>query len=108
KTAWLHGGTARNLKAEVSVSFSKMKTAFKGLVNYSFDDPAKDFYAEEKEVFKGRVNEQGVANIDFKLPKITSAPGMLNAHFSTRVYEETGDFSIDMKTIPYAPYSSFV
>ncbi len=108
KSAWLHGGKARNLKAEVSVSFSKMKTGFKDLVNYSFDDPAKDFYAEEKEVFKGRVNEQGVANIDFKLPEITSAPGMLNAHFSTRVYEETGDFSIDMKTIPYASYSSFV
>ena len=59
-------------------------------------------------MFKGKVNEQGVASVNFKLPEITSAPGMLNAHFSTRVYEETGDFSIDMKTVPYAPYSSFV
>ncbi|WP_372774854.1 alpha-2-macroglobulin [Mangrovibacterium sp.] len=108
KTAWLHGGTAKNLKAQVSLSFSKAKTAFKGFYNYVFDDPAKDFYAEEQQVFDSRVDDKGVAPINFKLPQVTSAPGMLNAHFSTRVYEETGDFSIDVKTVPYAPYSSFV
>ena len=108
KTTWLHGGTAKNLKAQISVSFSKAKTTFKGFFNYVFDDPAKDFFADEQKVFDGRVNEKGVATLDFKLPKINSAPGMLNAHFSTRVYEETGDFSIDMLTVPYAPYSSFV
>ncbi|MCW0482641.1 alpha-2-macroglobulin family protein [Gaoshiqia sediminis] len=108
KTAWLHGGTAKNLKAKVSLSFSKTKTTFAGLFNYNFDDPAKEFYAEEQAVFSGKVDDKGLANINFKLPQISSAPGMLNAHFSTRVYEETGDFSIDMKTVPYAPYPSFV
>jgi hypothetical protein len=108
KTAWLHGGTAKNLKAQVSASFSQTKTSFKGLFNYVFDDPAKNFYAEEKDVFNGQVNEQGTVSIAFKLPKITSAPGMLNAHFTTRVFEETGDFSIDVQTVPYAPYTSFV
>ncbi|PTN10384.1 alpha-2-macroglobulin [Mangrovibacterium marinum] len=108
KTAWLHGGTAKNLKAQVALSFSKAKTSFKGYFNYNFDDPAKNLYSEEQEVFKGKVNEQGVAAVNFKLPEINSAPGMLNAHFSSRVYEETGDFSIDAKTVTYAPYSSFV
>ncbi len=108
KTAWLHGGIAKNLKAQVSLSFSKSKTTFKDLFNYVFDDPAKDFYAEEQEVFNGKVDEKGNAVVNFKLPKISSAPGMLNAHFSTRVYEETGDFSIDVQTVPYAPYASFV
>ncbi len=108
KTAWLHGGTAKNLKAQISLSFSKAKTAFKGFFNYVFDDPAKDFYAEEQQVFDDKVDDKGVAPISFKLPQMTSAPGMLNAHFNSRVYEETGDFSIDVQTVPYAPYSSFV
>lgn len=108
KTAWLHGGKAKNLKANVDLSFSPKKTSFDGYFNFAFDDPAKNFYAEEQEVFKGRVDENGLVKLDFQLPKISSAPGMLNAHFSSRVYEETGDFSIDVKTVPYAPYSSFV
>ncbi|MGQ8337710.1 alpha-2-macroglobulin family protein [Sunxiuqinia sp. A32] len=108
KSSWLTGATAKNLKAQISVSFSKLKTSFNGYFNYHFDDPAKEFFVEETEVFNGKINEKGEAPINFKLPKITSAPGMLNAHFSTRVYEETGDFSIDMQTVPYAPYSSFV
>ncbi|MGV8091776.1 MAG: alpha-2-macroglobulin [Mangrovibacterium sp.] len=106
--AWLHGGIAQNLKARVSVNFSKSKTAFTGYANYLFDDPARDFSVEEKQVFDGRTNSQGIADIGFDMPKMPSAPGMLNAHFTTRVFEETGDFSIDVKTIPYAPFNSFV
>ena len=108
KTAWLHGGIAKNLKAQIAVSFSKTKTTFKGFFNYNFDDPAKELYSEEQEIFTGKVDELGGADVHFKLPKITSASGMLNAHFSTRVYEETGDFSIDVQSVSYAPYSSFV
>ncbi|WP_423129338.1 alpha-2-macroglobulin family protein [Gaoshiqia sp. Z1-71] len=108
QVSWLHGAIAKNLKAQVSVSFSKTKTTFKGYVNYVFDDPAKYFYAEEQEVFNDKINDEGVAAVNFKLSELTSAPGMLNAHFSSRVYEETGDFSTDVQTIPYAPYRSFV
>lgn len=106
--AWLYGGIAQNLKARVSVNFSKSKTAFPGYPNYVFDDPARDFSVEERQVFEGRTNGRGIAEIGIEMPKMPSAPGMLNAHFTTRVFEETGDFSIDVKTIPYAPFSSFI
>ena len=36
------------------------------------------------------------------------APGMLRAKFTTRVFEKSGDFSIDQQTIPCSPYSSYV
>ena len=108
KAEWLNGGKAKNLKAQVSLSFSKSNTYFKNYFNYNFDDPSKDFYSEEEQVFDGRINSEGAASIDVQMPNLKSAPGMLNAHFSTRVYEEGGDFSIDVKTVPYAPYSSFV
>ena len=36
------------------------------------------------------------------------APGMLKASFRTRVFEESGDYSIDRFSIPYSPYKSYV
>lgn len=107
-SGWLHGGTAQNLKAGITLNFSKDKTAFKAWPAYVFDDPARDFMVEERQVFDGRLDDQGVVLVNFEMPKIASAPGMLKAHFTTRVYEGTGDFSIDVKTYPYAPFHSFV
>ena len=106
--AWLHGGIAKNLKARISVNFSQAKTTFKGYPNYVFNDPAREFSVQEQQVFDNRINEQGIASLGFEMPEMPSAPGMLNAHFTTRVFEETGDFSIDVKTYSYAPFNSFV
>ncbi|MGV8140085.1 MAG: alpha-2-macroglobulin [Mangrovibacterium sp.] len=106
--AWLHGGIARNLKARISVTFSQAKVSFKGFPNYVFNDPSREFSVQEQQVFDNRINEQGIAVAAFEMPEIPSAPGMLNAHFTTRVFEETGDFSTDVKTYSYAPFSSFV
>jgi len=108
KATWLHGGIAKNLKARIAVNFSAIKTAFPKYANYHFDDPSKDLVSEEQNIFDGRLDEKGETGVDFKLPKLTSAPGMLNAFFTTRVFEETGDFSIDVQKIKYTPYSSFV
>ncbi|MDD4192060.1 MAG: MG2 domain-containing protein, partial [Mangrovibacterium sp.] len=106
--AWLHGGIARNLKSRVSVIFSQAKTAFKSYPTYVFNDPAREFSVQEQQVFDNRINDQGMALVSFEMPDMPSAPGLLNAHFTTRVFEETGDFSIDVKTYIYAPFSSFV
>ncbi len=108
KSNWLHGAIAKNLKADITVSFSKLKTQFKGFFNFTFDDPAKSFYSDEQEVYKGKLNTQGISKIEFKLPELTSASGMLTAHFTSRVFEETGDFSTDVQSIPFSPYSSYV
>lgn len=108
KTAWLHGGVAKKLAAKISLNFSTAKTQFNGLFNYTFDDPSKNFYSEDQNVFDGRVDETGEAKVNFELPGLSSAPGMLTAHFSTKVFEETGDFSIDVLSAPYAPYPAFV
>lgn len=105
---WLHGATARNLKSNISLRFSPTKTSFKDHKGYIFDDPAKDFYADEQVIFDGKVDQNGEAKIDLKLKGNKSAPGMLNANFITRVFEEGGDFSIDMQRVKFAPYNSFV
>ncbi|WP_342998641.1 alpha-2-macroglobulin family protein, partial [Bacteroides ovatus] len=38
----------------------------------------------------------------------TEAPGMLNATFTTRVFEPGGDASIYTQTIPFSPFTSYV
>ncbi|WP_321515546.1 MG2 domain-containing protein [Marinifilum fragile] len=105
---WLHGATARNLKSNVSLKFSPTKTSFQKYKSYIFDDPAKEFEADEQVVFDGKVDQNGKAVVPLNLKGNKSAPGMLNANFVTRVFEEGGDFSIDMQRVKFAPYNSFV
>jgi alpha-2-macroglobulin len=54
------------------------------------------------------VDAEGNANINVNLNISDEAPGMLKANFVARVFEESGDFSIDRFSMPYSPYESYV
>lgn len=105
---WLTGITASNLKAEFEVTLTQGTTSFKGYNGFVFDDPARSFSPETTEIFSGYLNDDGEATINANLGTEVEAPGMLNASFSGKVFEEGGDFSIDQFSIPFYPYSSFV
>ncbi len=105
---WLHGAPGKNLKAEVKVKFTTSHSGFKNYKDYVFNDPTREFYPEEFNVFEGKVNEEGLAKINSKINVKKKAPGMLNAQFLVRAFENGGDFSIDAFTKKYAPYTSFV
>ncbi|MDR0537837.1 MAG: hypothetical protein LBH04_07350 [Tannerellaceae bacterium] len=107
-TEWLQGAVAHNLKYDVKAIFTAMPTTFKNYPNYKFDDPAKTFQSEEMDLIEGKTDREGnaVINADFK---IDNAPlGMLAANITTRVFEESGDFSIDGVSIPYSPYPVYI
>ncbi|MDF9798653.1 uncharacterized protein YfaS (alpha-2-macroglobulin family) [Catalinimonas alkaloidigena] len=106
--SWLSGANARNLRAEFEMQLSPGQTDFEGFPNYTFEDEARDFSDERREVFDGRVDENGRTSFDVDLDLEQEVPGVLNATFFGRVYEEGGNFSIDRFTLPYYPYSSFV
>lgn len=108
KVKWLTGAIARGLKANIEVTFSQTKTKFDAYNNYIFDDPSKYFYASMETVFNDKINQEGEAEFDIDFPKTENAPGMLKALFSTKVFEESGEFSIDYQSVDYAPYRSFV
>jgi len=105
---WLHGAVAKNLKASYEVLMVPAKTTFQGFEDVTFDDPSKEFITEAKQVFEGRLDENGHARLPFKIRTGDDPPGMLTAIFKGKVFEEGGDFSIDNTRIPYVPYSSFV
>ncbi len=104
---WLHGATARNLKAEVNVTLTSTRTTFDDYKSYIFDDPSRKFYAETHTVFSGRLNNSGKATFNPDIRVTTNAPGVLRASFETKVFEEGGAFSIDRVSIPYMPYRSY-
>lgn len=106
--AWLHGASAKNLKAEIKVKFTTAYTSFKGYKNYVFNDPTKKFSTEETNVFEGNLDANGNAKVNSELNIGKNAPGMLTAQFLVRAFENGGDFSLDAFTMPYAPYESFV
>ncbi|WP_298487997.1 MG2 domain-containing protein [uncultured Maribacter sp.] len=105
---WLHGAIAKNLKADITGKFNAKKTTFKTFPGYVFDDPSRSFSSEEQVVFNGKINAEGKAKFNVN-PQVTAkAPGMLNAAFITKVYENGGDFSTDVFTKQYSPYSTYV
>ncbi|WOD45147.1 alpha-2-macroglobulin family protein [Hwangdonia lutea] len=105
---WLHGAPGKNLKAEIKAKFTPLYTSFKNYKNYVFNDPTRKFNTEEINVFEGKIDAEGLAQINTKLNVGKNAPGMLNAQFLVRAFENGGDFSMDAFTKPYAPYKSFV
>ena len=105
---WLTGATASKLKAKVEMSLSKVNTQFKNYGQYIFNNPATDFTTIKTDIFDGTLDAEGKANVMLKVPTATEAPGMLNATFTTRVFEPGGDASIYTQTIPFSPFTSYV
>ncbi|HTE29606.1 MAG TPA: MG2 domain-containing protein [Chryseolinea sp.] len=104
---WLHGAPGRNLKAEFEVILTKAETKFQRYPDFVFDDPSRDFSSEAQTIFEGYTDEKGHATIETTLETTSAAPGMLNAIFRGKAFEESGNFSIDRFSIPYYPFVSF-
>lgn len=104
---WLQGATARNLKYDIQGTFISTPTTFSGYKDFYFDDPSKVFNSEESKLISGTTDEKGDASVQAKFEIGSTAPGMLMANFVTRVYEESGDFSIDANRMLYSPYKRY-
>jgi uncharacterized protein YfaS (alpha-2-macroglobulin family) len=104
---WLHGALAGGLKTKITAKLSKGTTTFNKFSDYCFDDPSKSFSSEEQEVFDGRLDAQGNAHITGTLKASNDAPGFIKASFTTKVFEEGGDFSIDNYSVNYSPFSIY-
>ena len=107
-STWLHGAVAANLKAKVEVTLNEKKVKFAKYSDFSFHDPAREFYPEDKVIFEGKLDESGTAEINAKIAARNQSPGMLQANFRMQVFEPGGDFSVGRASMPYHPYKSYV
>lgn len=107
-TEWLQGAVARDLKYDIQATFISTKTEFPGYGQFTFDNPSKLFSSEESSLIQGITNDEGNATIQASINVGQSAPGMLMGSFVTKVYESTGDFSIDAVRAMYSPYECYI
>jgi alpha-2-macroglobulin len=105
---WLHGAPGKNLKSEFEVTVAATPTSFPKFPEYIFEDPTREFSFEQTDPVEAVTDNEGKARVNLTLPSSTSAPGFLNVVFRGKVYEESGNFSIDRFSVPYYPYRSFV
>jgi alpha-2-macroglobulin len=105
---WLTGATARSLRAEIEVLLRPAVTSFKGYEGYTFTNPGKKVAQHAKMFWEGNVDNNGNAVFSKQLPLSEEAPGMLQAVFTTRLFEKSGDFSIDQKSVICSPYNTYV
>lgn len=106
--AWLHGAPVSNLKVIYEASFSASKTNFPQWNNYVFDNPAQQIETEPHVVFDGRLDAKGNAVLVPKLNFSEKAPATVNISLKGKVFEESGDFSVDYLSLPYCPFKSLM
>ena len=105
---WLHGARASLLKTDVTVKFSERSVSFDRYKDFLFNDPARSFSADKETLFEGTLNDEGKTEFEEELQVSGDAPSMVSAHFTTRVFEESGAFSSDRITVPLHIYPNYV
>lgn len=101
---WLNGATAKSLKADTEIKLAPKTSRFDGYSQYTFDDPASNFQRYSKKVFDSKLSPSGKASFALDLTNINDAPGKLQATFVTRVFEQSGNFSTNIRNFEVLPY----
>jgi len=106
---WLHGAPGKNLKAQFEYSIVPASTSFKDFPDYNFVDNTKYYQTETALAFDEFTNAEGKATFNLNLQNaVGSPPGFMQVVFKGKVFEESGNFSVDRFSIPYSPYSTYV
>ena len=106
---WLHGAPAAGSKVTLQAQLSQIPTRFKGYPDYSFDDATKQFAPEEREIVSGTTDQQGTLQLTTGgLASLEGlSPGMLSGKFTVKVFEKSGDFSVDQQIAAVSPYDAY-
>lgn len=105
---WLNGMKASGLKAEVDAKVRVGTTDFKSFAGYSFVNETESFYPEEFSVFSGPLSGEGSARVGFAPFKNIASSQMLDATFTIKVFEQSGDFSITSQKVKLSPCANYI
>ena len=106
---WLHGAPADGAKVTLQAQLRQIPTRFKSYEKYSFDDATKYFETEEREIVSGTTDQQGTLQLttDGLASLEGLSPGMLSGKFTVKVFEKSGDFSVDQQIAAVSPYDAY-
>ena len=105
---WLHGAAAGNLKAKIELNLKSKNPYFDKYKAYVFYDPARKFSELNLNYLETQLDANGMVSLANPIKVNSNIPGMLEATFTTTVYEEGGDFSLDVFKKPIATYDTYI
>ncbi len=108
KATWLHGADAVDLETEVTMTLSQSYSPFDKFAEYNFYNQITSFDFTTQSLLSAKTDANGEAKTLVKFDKLSSAPGVLDAVLTTKVFEKGGEFSIGEESVVYYPYKTFI
>ena len=107
-STYLVGNPASGLEAEVEVKLRNAPKQFSKYSSFSFTDETVDYETRGTRVFKGPLDAEGKAHVDWQMPSLESAPSALEAIVIAKVFEKGGRPNRNVASIPVDPYPYYV
>lgn len=105
---WLTGARAGDLRYVIETEFTSVRSGFDSYKGYVFDNRYRTFRPESAPEITGTTDADGNAEITAVLSGGEKAGGMLQANITTRLFEPSGEASVDGMTMLYSPFTSYV
>lgn len=105
---WLHGAEAADLETKTNISLNTNYNPFPQYKDYNFINNHSNFDYTTKPLLSGKTDKNGVFKAPVKLSLSQNAPGVLNAKLDVKVFEKSGNFSMNEKSFVYYPFNTFV
>lgn len=105
---WLTGAQAGGLRYVIETEFTAVQSSFSGYKGYVFDNQYRVFHPESAPEITGTTDAQGNARITTVVSGGEKVGGMLQANITTRLFEPSGEASVDGQTVLYSPFDSYV
>ena len=108
ETAYLFGAPASGLPVELTMDVFYLGKFFKKYKNYIFGNETIKFNSTNFSLFRGNLDTQGRAKINWDVPEFSNAPGPLVGTLKVRVEEKGGRSSKRISHINIHPYYFYV
>ena len=109
KVKWLYGAVGSGLKVNGDIEVKNARTSFKGYEDYDFKDDTRTFSGQTLYYNDMTTNIEGECYINTGINfNLQSIPGMLDAAFTLRAFEPSGEFSTGWSSWKMSPFDAYV
>ena len=106
---WLYGAKGSGLKLDGEIELSAAQTSFKGYEGYDFKDDARSFETQTFAISGLTTDAEGNCKVPADMDiNVKEAPGFLDACFTLRAYEPSGEFSTAVHSFRMSPFKAYV
>jgi len=107
-TKYLFGAPAANLKTRIRVDLTSQRFRPDKFSDYNFSTPLIKYTRRSQSVFDGKLDPQGVHQLNYTFPDPKQAPALIRAILHTTVYEKGGSFVEERRPLTIYPFDAFV